>query len=60
MDWFPYDNGLRLERVKACVRYFHQIFIFSSNYDPSKTQDIQIFVFLSFPLFLPVSHSFGG
>ena len=60
--------------VKAFVRYFYQIFIFSPNDSPSKTMkkclfhlessfcsgDIQVFVFLFFPLFLPVSHSFGG
>ena len=58
---------------KACVCYFHQIFI-SPNDSPSKTKkcflfnlkssfrsrDIQIFVFLSFPLFLPVGHCFRG
>ena len=60
--------------IKACVCYFHQIFIFSPNDSPSKTEkcflfhlkssfhsrDVQIFVFLSFPLFLPVGHCFGG
>ena len=59
---------------KACVHYFHQIFIFSPNYNPSKTEkcflfhlkgsfrsrDIQFFVFLSFPLFLPVGYCFRG
>ena len=59
---------------KACVCYFHQIFIFLPNDSPSKTmknvlfhlessfysQDIQIFIFLSFPLFLPVGHCLGG
>ena len=58
---------------KACVCYFHQIFI-SPNDSPSKTKkcflfnlkssfrsrDIQIFVFLSILLFLPVGPCFGG
>ena len=67
--------------IKACVRYFHQIFIFSPNDSPPQTmkieyleneknfldeinhlkssfrsRDIQFFVFLSFPIFLPVGH----
>ena len=59
---------------KSCVSWFHQIFIFSSNGSPSKTekcflfhakssfrsQDIQFFLFPSFPLFLPVDHFFRG
>ena len=59
---------------KACVCYFHQIFIFLPNDSPSKTmknvlfhlessfysQDIQIFIFLSFHFFLQVSHCFRG
>ena len=64
-----------LAKVKACVRYFHLIFIFSPNDSPSKTmkkcflfhrksyfrsRDIQFFVFLSFPLFLPVGLCFRG
>ena len=62
-------------RLKACVHYFHQIFIFSSNDSPSKTikkcflfhlksffrsRYIQIFVFLTFPLFRHVGHCFRG
>ena len=54
-------------QVKACVRYFLLNFCFSPNDSPSKTvlfhvkssfcsRDIQIFVFPSSPLFLPVSH----
>ena len=64
-----------INSLKACDRYFHQIFIFSPNDSPSKnmkkcflfhlkssfrSRDIQFFVFLSFPLFLPVSHCFRG
>ena len=59
---------------KACVRYFLSQFYFSLNNSPSKTmknflfhlkssfrsRDIQIFVFLSSPLFSPVSHCFRG
>ena len=63
--------SLRLTKsLKACVRYFLSKFYFSPNDSPSKTEkcflfhlkssfrsrDIQIFVFPSFPLFLPVSH----
>ena len=58
---------------KACVSYFHQIFIFSLNDSPSKTMknacyfikkalfvlEIFNFTFLAFPLFLPVSHCFN-
>ena len=62
-------------RFKACVRYFLSNFYFSPNDSPSKTtkniflfhlkssfrsRDIQIFVFLSSPLFAPVSHCFRG
>ena len=58
---------------KACVCYFLSNFYFSPNDSPSKTMKnvllfhlkssfrswvIQIFVFLSSPLFLPVSHFF--
>ena len=59
--------------VKACVCYFSSNFYFSPNDSPSKTmksvfylrcsfcsRDIQIFVFLSSPLFLPISHWFRG
>ena len=60
--------------IKACFCYFHQIFIFSPNDSPSATEkcflfhlkrsfrsrDIQIFVFLSFPLFRRVGHCFRG
>ena len=60
---------------KACVYYFHQISIFSPNDSPSKNYekyflfhlkssfpswDIQFFVFLSFPHFLPAGHCFKG
>ena len=67
---------LRLKRkVKACVCYFLSNFYFPPNDSPSKTmknvflfhlkssfcsRDIQIFLFLSSPLFLPVSHCFRG
>ena len=60
-----------IEWIKACVRYFHQIFIFSPNDSSWKTvknafcfifhsKDIQFFVFLPFPLFLPVGYCFRG
>ena len=65
--------SLRLTKsLKACVRYFLSKFYFSPNDSPSKTmknafyfislcsRDIQIFVFPSFPLFLPLSHCFRG
>ena len=60
---------------KACVRYFLSNLYFLPNDSPSKTMknvflshlkssfrswDIQIFVFPSSPLFLPVSHCFRG
>ena len=59
---------------KACVRYFLSNFYFQANDSPSKTekcflfhlkssfcpQNILIFVFLSSPLFLPVSHCIRG
>ena len=60
---------------KACVCYFYQFFIFSPNDSPSKNYekcflfhlknsfrswDIHFFVFLSFPLCLPVGHCFRG
>ena len=59
---------------KAWICYFHQMFIFSPNDSPSKTEkcflfhlkssfrswDIQIFVFLSFFFFLPVGHCCRG
>ena len=58
--------------IKACVHYFLPNVYFSLNNSPSKTvknvfyfiqkalhsQDIQIFVFSSSPLFFPVSHCF--
>ena len=59
-------------KLKACVCYSLTNFYFSQNDSPSKTtkrflfhlkssfcsRDIQIFVFLSSPLFLPVTHCF--
>ena len=58
---------------KACVRYFLSNFCLSTNDSPSKkyekifhlkssfcTRNIQVFVFLSSPLFLPASHCFRG
>ena len=59
---------------KVWVRYFLSNIYFSQNESPSKTEncfsfhlkssfrfrDIQIFVFLSSPLFFPVSHCFRG
>ena len=60
---------------KDCVCYFRQFFIFSPNDSLSKTvkkcflfhlkssfhsRDIQFFVFLSVPCFLPVDHCFRG
>ena len=32
MDWFLYDNGLRHERVKGCLRY-KTIFCYKGDYD---------------------------
>ena len=64
-----------INSLKACDRYFHQIFIFSPNDSPSKnmkkcflfhlkssfrSRDIQFFVFLSFPHLQPVGHCFRG
>ena len=64
---------LKMSLLKAFVRYFLTNLYFSPNDSPSKTmkavflfhlkssfcsQDIQLFIFLSFPLFLPVSHCF--
>ena len=61
--------------VKGCVRYFLSNFYLPPNDSPSKTmknvflfhlkssfrsRDIQICVFPSSPLFLPVSHYFSG
>ena len=60
--------------LKACVCYFSSMFYFKANDSPSKTMnnvfyfikssfhswDIQIYVFLSSPLFLPVRHCFRG
>ena len=61
--------------IKACVRYFFIKFLFLTKWEPFKnyekcslfhlkssfcSRDIQIFVFLSSPLFLPVSHCFRG
>ena len=43
---------------KACVCYFYQIFIFSPNDSLFRSWDNRIFLFPSFPLFLPVGHSF--
>ena len=47
---------------KACVCYFYQIFTFSPNDSPSKTMkntfhthNNQIFLFLSYPLFISLS-----
>ena len=60
---------------KACVRYFLSNFYLSPNDSPSEimknvflfhqktsvhSQDIQIFLFFSAPLFSPVSHCFRG
>ena len=46
--------------LKACVRCFLSNFYFSPNDSPSKTPNIQIFVFSFSPLFLLVSHCFRG
>ena len=62
------------EKLKLVSAIFYQFFIFSPNASPSKTekcflfhlkssfcsQDIQIFVFSSSPLFFPVSHRIRG
>ena len=62
----------RASPFKAFVGYFHQMFIFSLNDSPSKTMknvfyfiekalfvlEIFNFIFLAFPLFLPVGHCF--
>ena len=67
-------NSLLWWGLKACVCYFLSNFYFSPIDSPSKTmkivlfhlkrsfrfQDIQIFVFLSSPLFLPHSHCLRG
>ena len=59
-------------KIKACVHYFLSNFYFSPNDSPSKIMKnvfyfiiklfsflrYQIFLFLSTPLFLPVSHCF--
>ena len=73
-DSFPWVQFLET-LLKACVCYFHQIFIFFTKLYPFKnfkkcflfhlkssfhSRDIQFFVFLSFPLFVPVSHCFRG
>ena len=70
VSWKNNCNGL-----KASVRYFFIKFLFYfylielQNYEKCslfhlkssfRSRDIQIFVFLSFPLFLPVSHCFRG
>ena len=66
------DKNCDSKAFKACVRYFLTNYHFSPNDSPSKTmkrflsrlkssfrpRDIQIFVFTSSPLFLPVSHCF--
>ena len=68
------DHAKIISDFKACVCYFHQIFIFSPIDSPSKTEkcflfqlkssfhslDIQFVIFLSSPLFLPVGHCFRG
>ena len=63
---------LQRNTLQACVCYFLSNLYFSLNDGPSKamknvffrsyfrSQDIQIFVFLSSFLFLPVSHCFRG
>ena len=72
---FSKNNFVQFFHFKACVRYFLSSCYFSPNDSPSKnykncflfylkssfhSRDIQIFVFLSSPLFLPVSHCFRG
>ena len=53
-------GGKSWKYVKACVRYFHQIFIFSPNDSSFRSRDIQFFLFLFFSLFLPVGHCLRG
>ena len=63
-EWYVICKYAESSRVKACVRYFYQIFIFSPNGSPLKpiknvflfhlkssfhSQNIQIFVIFSFP-----------
>ena len=70
-----YFEVLSLNTFKACVLYFLSNFYFSPNDSSLKTmknvflfhlkssfrsRDIQVFVFSSSPLFLPVSHCFRG
>ena len=71
----PFTQNTFGRLLKACVGYFLSNFYFSLNDNPSKSkkniflfhlksyfrsQDIQIFVFPSSPLFLPVSLCFRG
>ena len=72
--WFPGFWIVLIDfELKACVCYFHQMFIFSPNDSPSKNEKCFLFhlesylfsryskkIFLSFLLFLPVGHCFGG
>ena len=64
--WWIFHYWFRFVFIKACVHYFHQIFIFYEKrflFDLKssfRSPEIQSFVFLSFPLFLPVGHCFGG
>ena len=66
-------STINMDKIKACIRYFLTSFSFSLNDSPSKNYErcflvnlkssfcsriIQIFVFPSSPLFLPVSHCF--
>ena len=64
-------NICELLFLKDCVCYFSSIFLFLTKWYPLKnyekylkssfhSRDIQIFVFPSSPLFLPVSHCFRG
>ena len=70
---FLFETVEDIINFKACVRYFYQIFTFSPNDSPSKTekylsfhqkssfrsQDNQIFLFFVLPSFhLPVIHCF--
>ena len=43
---------------KACVRWFYQKYFLFHLKSSFSSRDIQIFVFLAFPLFLPVGHCF--